>query len=103
MIECYVGKCEHHDSHSNPNSGPFCGLDKCVKSSDQIERMVMTRHQIAISRVNEAVAFLKESTMVAVIAIVVIVCAVGLALLATAVGTVLAALFYSVLMGCNNG
>lgn len=32
MIECHNTKCRHHDVHDDPESGPFCGLDKCRES-----------------------------------------------------------------------
>lgn len=34
--ECHDGNCPKHNCHSDPESGPFCDEDVCIKNMDRI-------------------------------------------------------------------
>lgn len=41
MIECYIGNCEHHICHtSGVAEDPFCSLDECEKSNEEMIDMI---------------------------------------------------------------
>ncbi len=38
-MECYFSQCPHHDVNNGyPDDGPFCGLEECLASEEDIER-----------------------------------------------------------------
>lgn len=48
MIECHVGVCENHICHTDVNEGPFCNLDKCEKTSEEIISMLQNGRKIPV-------------------------------------------------------
>lgn len=48
MIECHVGVCENHICHTDANEGPFCSLDKCEKTSEEIIAMLQEGRKIPV-------------------------------------------------------
>ena len=41
-IECYYSECQHHSCWSDPEGGPFCYEENCVRSREEI---VMFHHR----------------------------------------------------------
>ena len=48
MIECHIGRCENHICHVEPDEGPFCNLDKCEKTSEEIINMMKEARTIPV-------------------------------------------------------
>ncbi len=45
MIECHIGNCKHHICNTlGADEGPFCGLDQCVKSTEEMIEMMQERN-----------------------------------------------------------
>ena len=48
MIECHVGACENHICHTDVNEGPFCNLDKCEKTTEEIVELMKRQRKIPV-------------------------------------------------------
>ena len=49
MIECHISKCEYHICHTwGADEGPFCDLDKCEKSSEEMIAMMQEQRKIPV-------------------------------------------------------
>lgn len=49
MTECHIGNCEHHIYHTfGADEGPFCGLNECVKSNEEMIEMLQAQRKIPV-------------------------------------------------------
>jgi hypothetical protein len=49
MIECHISVCENHICHTKfVDDGPFCSLDECVKSNEEMIEMLQARRKIPV-------------------------------------------------------
>ncbi len=48
MIECHVGRCENHICHTDAGEGPFCALNQCEKTSEEIIEMMKEARAIPV-------------------------------------------------------
>ena len=47
MIECHIGNCEHHICRTfGEDEGPFCNLNECVKSNEEMIEMMQEQRKV---------------------------------------------------------